>query len=187
MDNLKYVQLAVCADKTRFNLCSVYRDKNHFIATDGSRLHMANSLPDMQPHYIDNLDAQFPDVWQVIPRSTPIGQAHYDSKFHGKEVLKTLKAILKLTDHTWHKITLICVSGIDLKLALMHNGLSLTYQLVGWPYLGQDIEVCLNLDYFIDAISYLAERPCTINLYSELGPIKIESNDLSAIVMPLKK
>lgn len=67
METLDYIKLAVSKDKTRYNICSIYRDKNHFVATDGHRMHYANGLPYADPHYIDGTDAQFPDWRQVLP------------------------------------------------------------------------------------------------------------------------
>lgn len=68
MEILDYIKLAVGKDKTRYNLCSIYRDKNHFVAADGHRMHYANGLPDADPHYINGTDAQFPDWQRIIPK-----------------------------------------------------------------------------------------------------------------------
>jgi len=68
LTNMEWVSLAKSDDKYHLNLCEVYRDKHHLVATDGFRLHCSNGLPEVAPHFPSGMDAQFPDWQAVIPK-----------------------------------------------------------------------------------------------------------------------
>lgn len=68
LTNIEWVSLAKSTDKYRLNLCEVYRDKHHLVATDGFRLHCSNGLPEVSPHFPSGLDAQFPNWQAVVPK-----------------------------------------------------------------------------------------------------------------------
>jgi hypothetical protein len=68
LTNIEWVSLAKSDDKYRLNLCEVYRDKHHLVATDGFRLHCSNGLPEVSPHFPSGLDAEFPNWQAVIPK-----------------------------------------------------------------------------------------------------------------------
>lgn len=73
MDPIKYLELAVSKDDTRYNMTSIYRDTDCMVATDGFRLHLVGGLSKIdKPHLLNGSDAQFPDYTQVVPQSTQL-------------------------------------------------------------------------------------------------------------------
>ena len=78
ISDLDWVRLACSKDISRYNLVEVYRDKNTLVATDGYRMHLSNSLPDMAPHYLSGLDAEFPDYTQIMPKGPSVFLAEFE-------------------------------------------------------------------------------------------------------------
>jgi len=73
MDTMKYLELAVSKDPSRYNLCAIYRDTDCMVATDGYRLHMVTNLaPIDKPHFVNGTDGEFPDYTVVIPKEIQI-------------------------------------------------------------------------------------------------------------------
>jgi hypothetical protein len=68
MDTIKYLELAVSKDVSRYNMEAIYRDINCMVATDGHRLHLVGGLATIdKPHFLNGLDAEFPNYNAVLP------------------------------------------------------------------------------------------------------------------------
>lgn len=193
MDTLKYIELAKSKDETRFNLCAVYRDKNHLVATDGHRLHMSNGLPDATPGYLNGLDAQFPDYAQILPKTKEAGEVEYvHIGSDGKAILQTLKAIaslVKLEDRAEIKTKWVFEDQKPVRVAYNGTYTKLDYEIEAMKYQGKPFTLGVNLSYMIDALSYIIDTSCEIKIWSELSPIRIDSlgdGKLTAIVMPCR-
>ncbi len=97
METLDFIKLACSKDVTRYNLNSVYRDKDCYVATDGHRLHYSNGLtPIEKGHYLDEkLDAQFPDWQRAFPTiDSPI--ATFELSLADRGLMTRLDALLKI-------------------------------------------------------------------------------------------
>ena len=188
MDTMKWIQLATSKDKTRFNLGSIYRAKNCLVATDGHRLHMSNGLIDATPHYLDGLDADFPDFTKIMPtgraiNSVNIFEGNIPSLKRMLALIKgrhesnavTLEVIKPLTDHE-APIGTVSYKDEELEVKLVLQ--------IG-ELVGSSFSVSLNLAYFIDAISL----PTLVNLEyrSKIDPILIKNFEQTAIIMPLRE
>lgn len=192
MDTLKYIELAKSKDESRYNLTSVYRDKNHLVATDGHRLHMSNGLPDAKPHFLDGTDATFPDYEQVLPKTPPMGRIEYvHIGNNGKRILNTLKQLAKLVsnyDKAHVGIKLICEKEKPVKIGFKHPELTFEHVIESFVYNGPSLEMGLNLNYLIDALAYLPDTSCEIRIRGNASAIEIVSmglpSQLTAIVMP---
>lgn len=189
MEALKYIELAKSKDESRYNLTSVYRDTHHLVATDGHRLHMSNGLPEARPHFLNGIDAEFPDYKQIIPKQDPVGKIEYHTSNNGKRILLSLKAISKAVKE--FDRSLVCKIEFHdkkpIKIIFEHPELKLEHTLEAFVYEGKDITTGITLSYLIDALAFIPNSLCTISVYGDLVPIKIESNTgLTAIVMPAK-
>lgn len=136
MDTMKYLETAVSKDPSRYNLCSIFRDADKMVATDGYRLHMVSGLPKIdKPHLLNGTDGQFPDYTQVIPEST---QRLVDVKLDKKQ-LKALKDYVAFTGKGTVSRLTVNKSGILLSATVgnitasillevedFHNGLQVT-------------------------------------------------------------
>lgn len=193
METMKYLELAVSKDSTRFNLQRIYRAETELVATDGHRLHLSNGLEKTTPHYVDGYDGAFPEYTQVMPKQAPSGKFEIAPIYKGqKEVLRKLKELSKLAkwaDRSF-PVKLILQSGKAPLIAIESKDLKLTYTLSFEAYEGEDIALGLNLSYFIDAISFIDESlsGAIVNIHNESGPILIQGTGLAekfkAIVMP---
>lgn len=94
IDTMKYLELAVSKDATRYNMTSIYRDHDCMVATDGYRLHRVSGLPRIdKPHLLDGSDHQFPNYDYIMPKeSQPLIRIKWD-----KAQLKQLKAYVAFT------------------------------------------------------------------------------------------
>ncbi len=194
---MKYVELAICKDKTRVNLTGIYRGKNHFVATDGHRMHLSNGLADAEPHYIDGRDMEFPNVDIVMPKASAyVGIATFEHSYKvGNEILKKLKALLPIAKiYDKHgliaRIILRDDCSVTVRVIGNHAEFIAAYSIPEFIYKGKDMEVGINLQYLIDAISYISDTGCKIHFTGELSPIVIQDykdsceGRLKAIVMP---
>lgn len=195
MDTLKYIELAKSKDQTRYNLTSVYRDKNHLVATDGHRLHMSNGLPDAKPHFLNGLDAEFPDYTQILPKTKEAGKVEYvHIGSYGKAILRTLKAISKLVETYGrpHITRWIFENDKPVRIAFQNSDqkeLVIEHTIEAMKYQGKQFTIGVNLSYMIDALSYIIDTSCEIKIWSESSPIRIDSlgdGKLTAIVMPCR-
>lgn len=94
IDTMKYLELAVSKDATRYNMTSIFRDHDCMVATDGYRLHRVSGLPRIdKPHLLDGSDHQFPNYDYIMPKETqPLIRIKWD-----KAQIKQLKAYVAFT------------------------------------------------------------------------------------------
>jgi hypothetical protein len=157
MNNLQYVERAISKDETRSNMCRVYRDKKHLVATDGHRIHFANGLPELEKgHYLDGYDGAFPSWDQVMPTGPVI--AKVDLAISKDEVRK-LKAVINFAFKVLNDRNITCkfrfeknqllVTAQDKQCNLCTIALDFRYE-SNIP-LDKPIELALNAQYFLDA------------------------------------
>lgn len=188
METLDYIKLAVSKDKTRYNICSIYRDKNHFVATDGHRLHYANGLPDADPHFIDGRDAQYPDWKQVLPNSTKevLSIKHND-------YINALKPFLEFIPKIGrYKREAVKVEGkngvVEFNYTDKDRGLNLSCKIIG----GSDFDSTgYGAKYLLDALKPLEKmknETATFILDDINAPLRIEYRAFNgkAVIMPCR-
>lgn len=192
MDTTKYIELAKSKDTTRFNLQHVYRDVNHIVATDGHRMHFANSLPDANPHFIDGYDGAFPEWKQIIPKQVPTGKIEYcHIGQNATRVLKVLKQILSLAKDNDRgccvELHLDDEKPVTIKLKAASLNVTLEH-VTPFTYTGEPVVIGVNLSYFNDAISFLKDHSFTIDIHGELGPMQVHAmgESIKAILMPMR-
>lgn len=193
METMKYLELAVSKDSTRFNLQRIYRAETELVATDGHRLHLSNGLEKTTPHFVDGYDGAFPEYTQVMPKQAPSGKFEIAPIYKGqKEILRKLKELSKLakwSDRSF-PVRLVLTDKEAPFIQIDTKDLKLTYSLPFEKYEGESVVLGLNLSYFIDAISFIDESSsgAIINIHGELGPVLIQGTGLAekfkAIVMP---
>lgn len=199
MDTNKWVSLARSKDKTRFNLCSVYRAATSIVATDGHRLHMSNGLPEVEPHFVDDIDGEFPDYTQVLPKTNVpsdcmlyfISQAVDGSKQQIKRLRKIL-AVVKAFERIPNVVLEVAASGATISHVGV-DGFEIKYSLFIDAEVSRvpgscdlPIRVGVNLAYFIDALGMTEDNAATLDIYGELGPMRFDNGTQTAIVMPAR-
>jgi hypothetical protein len=195
MDNLKWVELATAAERTgRDNITRVYRAKNHFVATDGHRMHMSNGLPDAQPGYLDGHDGQFPDYEQILKQVNSTCVITIASAPDVNEFARKLKAFLplaKIMAATAPVVTVMVVKD-TLQIGLPDaDNLQAHFDTAAENKGTLRNRIGVRLDYLLDALAWADKtnrQALTIEFSGELGPIRIKSGDdvLTAIVMPCR-
>lgn len=199
MEAMKYVEIAKSKDPTRFNLCEVYRDKTEIVATNGHRMHWSNHLPEVEPHYLSGLDAEFPSWRTVLPTENLSATAEIGLLAGEKGKFKALLGCLKNgTKHNRVFVKFIPVvdsspARCEIKTTQL-DGMecSMEFYTMGCS---REFSFCVNAQYFFDALSPLVlSKDCTASLslkfYGDLNPILIDYNgkldSLHALIMPMK-
>ena len=186
--SIKFVELAICKDKSRYNLQEVYRDTDKLIATDGHRLHFSHAPQIERGHYLSGLDAEFPDTAAVFKGLTLVDTY---SLFLDKDNLAAVKAALKFTQVFDKSLPMIKLQ-LGKQVSIKFETVTANYRL--------DLGICaeelpqvtlnLNLRYLLDAIELpVKDRgtcPITIKYHGDLNPIIIEHHIGSALIMPCK-
>lgn len=187
---MEYLELATSKDETRYNLCAVWRDKTELVATDGHRLHLQRGLPEMTPHYINGLDAIFPDWRQVYPKTDTVSEAiiRVDSA-----IVKKLKAFNNMLKSLTDKDCKIDITFDENCMSIKTCGDIVTH----WGSIckseirkGKSFTISLNGNYFFDALSLAPKHGefYTIEYRSELSPVIIKRSlaNEEALIMPMK-
>lgn len=186
MENMKWVQSAVSKDKSRYNLCEVYRDKTELVATDGNRLHMITGMPETEPHYLSGADHSYPDWRQVMPKNGCSARVVLNS-YELVSWLKRFKKAVTLMKHDSKQPTVSLSpdgfinysspEGVELKISILFTSPEPLEKPIG-----------LNPIYLFDALSMVHEEAGNIEMEfnGELGPVKLTSGKRTAIVMPVR-
>lgn len=172
----QFVELAVSKDENRYNICSIYRDKTELVATDGHRLHLQRGLPELTPHYIDGLDANFPDWQEVYPKTDTVSEAviRVDSA-----IVKKLKAFNGMLKSLTDKNCKIEITFDQNCMSIKTGGAIVIY----WVNIckseirkGKSFTISLDGNYFFDALSLAPKHGefYTIEYRSELSPVIIK-------------
>lgn len=186
----QFLELATSKDETRYNLCAIYRDKTELVATDGHRLHLQRGLPEMTPHFINGLDALFPDWRQVYPKTDAVSIAviRIDSAIVKK--LKTLNNMLKTLND---KFCAIDITFDKDSMSIKTRGNIVSH----WANVcqseiskGESFTITLNGNYFLDALSLAPKHGefYTVEYRGELSPVIIKRSlaNEEALIMPMK-
>lgn len=199
MEATTYCQIAVSKDRSRPNLCGVYRDKTALYGTDGHRLHFCDNLPATTPHFPSGLDAQFPDCGAVMPKGEAISTATIRVT---KEVLAALKSLMKVHGKIKNKRVLLTLDGARVTFAGEHkspfddfsSSFSVSLPLIA-DVPGTPFSISVNLDYLIDALAIPKGQDATvatIEFRGDLSPLVvlpyfdgIEHGTIGAVIMPL--
>jgi len=186
--NLSFIQRAKSKDETRFNLCSVFRDTDTVVATDGHRLHFHNVETIETPFFIESIGCSdiktYPDYKRVLPTTSP--QASY-SLIVNRDTTKLLKLALPLCKHFDRSMPCLFSFGKD-GIILSNIPKSKVQFMITLPcehVAGIETSlVCqLNLQYFIDG---LLDGIAIIDLWDNCNPIVIKNNCGNALIMPMK-
>ena len=182
MDTMKYLETAVSKDPSRYNMCSIYRDTDCMVATDGYRLHMVSGLPKIdKPHLLDGTDAQFPDYTVVIPQST---QRLVSIRLDKKQ-LKALKEYVTFTGKATVSRLTIDESGVLFSAAVGNITASILIEVK--EFYNRQGATGLKASQFLEAL--IPDCLMTIETSTkEHGPMVIESpmHNTKAIVMPCR-
>jgi DNA polymerase III sliding clamp (beta) subunit (PCNA family) len=186
----QFVELAVSKDESRYNLCSIYRDKTELVATDGHRLHLQRGLPELTPHFINGLDAQFPEWQQIYPKNDAVSIAVIRVNSAVVKQLKTFNNMLKtLTD----KFCAIDLTFDNMAMSIKTRGNIVSH----WTNIcgseiskGESFTITLNGNYFLDALSLAPKHGefYTIEYRGEFSPLIIKRSlaNEEAVIMPIK-
>lgn len=201
METMKWLELAVSKDESRFNLNHVFRDKNALVATDGHRLHYSNGLADADRCYVDGVSederAVYPDYTRVLPKDSD--KTHEIEVDVSKCLLRDLKRIVTLIK-SYDK-------GCCVKLLFDKSGCTMSYETYQESQFtfslklsesrneSDKIAVGVNLSYLVDALSscelsrHTHVVPATLTLHGTLRPIIVTEEqhpERKAIIMPMK-
>lgn len=193
MDTQAFIKLAVSKDDTRPNLCEVYRDKAEIVATDGHRLHWSNGLPEVQPHFLSGLNAEYPDWRQVVLHSAPDAACQLWGRSLDYAKLKAFHTLVKAFDKKCQAVRAEN-SAAGLNLSAAKDGMKAEILLPstekeGTPFI---FTVGFNLGYLLDALKPLdkSSTMATINFRDNLKPIQLdytgEFEHCHAILMPMR-
>jgi len=199
MEAMKYVEIARSTNKNCSNLLEVYRDKTEIVATDNHRLHWSNHLPEIEPHYLSGLNAEFPDWRRVLPRVDLIATAEIGLLAGVKGKLDGLLKCLKVGDnHNRVFVRFIPVEGdlparCEIKTTQL-DGMEvfLEFYIITCT---QQFDFNVNAKYFIEALAPLIQSrdssaAAEIKFYGSHFPILIDYqgklDNLHAVVMPLR-
>ena len=200
-EKLAFVSMAVSKDESRHNLTGVYRDSEHYVATDGHRLHRANGLPKAAPHYLDDRDAEFPDYRQVMPK---VPRKTGEFTVNG-QVIKALRHLVKyqeaLTETKGKVFGRFYTDAADILVEIKghRDQPAMTIKVATWivPE-GQsprspDLNVGLNFTYFLDAVEPLFKafkriehHLVQVDFDGELAPILLTHALGEAVIMPVR-
>lgn len=172
----QFVELAVSKDESRYNICAIYRDKTELVATDGHRLHLQRGLPESTPHYINGLDANFPDWQEVYPKTEAVSLAviKVDSG-----MVKQLKAFNNMLKSLTDKFCAIDITFDKDVMSIKTRGNIVSH----WGNIcgseiskGESFTIKLNGNYFLDALSLAPKHGefYTIEYRGELSPVIIK-------------
>lgn len=196
MNALKYCEIACSKDERRYNLTSVYRDVDCFVATDGDRLHLVSGQPKIDKgHYINGLDAEFPEYHQVLPKQSTefiVGLIIGDKK-HGKRLIDKIKAFNKLISlDSGDKITACWLIAEGNKLILEYDTLRLELDELE-NFKNATFKLGLNLKFFADALSLdydYMKREVHLEYYGDLALFLVKSTisgyDSTAVITPMR-
>ena len=190
MNQLEYVELAKSKDKTRFNLCDVYRAKDRFIATDGHRMHWFISTPIAEPFFISGEKGlEFPDYSAVLPSAEPLVSIEVHSLDLISKHLKALLALAKASD----KMPCVTLTFKDNKLTFTHTNRAGVLGVVEHQTIEQagSFECSYRLDYLLDALALGLEKRGsvpTIEFRGESAALIVcyNNHDVCGLVMPCR-
>ena len=192
MDTFEFVSIAKSTDKTRPNLCDIYRDRYQFVASDGHRLHISTPQTEAVPSYVTGLDAEFPDYKQIMPKDPIVkGIAIMLDSGH----IATLKGLLKLAESLDKKCPsvkmIITKKTITFKLEAVRIKVSASVELNCFsPMDVPESNYTINLKYLMDVLVPASKitAKVLINYYGESSPWMFEVERLgTAIIMPVRK
>lgn len=152
MDTLQFVKLAVSKDHGRYNMTSVYRDTDCFVATDGHRLHRQPAPKIDKPHFIDGMDAEFPNYKLVLPQAGKAPVASCTMQVD-KELIKVVQAVVKLASLK-DKVCHGCKFTLEQKriiVAFEQRGVTASFDIPLTSSKGE-MTIGLNLSYFLDVL-----------------------------------
>lgn len=193
MDTQSFIKLAISKDDTRFNLCEIYRDKTEIVGCDGSRLHWSNGLPEVRPHFLSGLDAEYPDWKQVLPKGSPEAACQLWGQTLDYAKLKAFHTLVKAFDK---KSQLVKAENTSrgLKLSCSHDNMKAEIILPSTEAENMPLEfiVGFNLGHLLDALKPLdrSNVMVTICFHGVLTPIRLDyTGDFEhchAIIMPMR-
>lgn len=193
MDTQSFIKLAISREETRSNLCEIYRDETEIVATDGHRLHWINGLPEVQPHFLSGLDAEYPDWKQVLPKQGPEAACQLWGQALDYAQLKAFHTLVKAFDK---KVQVVKAENTSrgLKLSAEHDNMKAEIILPNTEVEGipVDFVVGFNLSYLLDALKPLdrSNIMVTICFHGVLAPIRLDyTGDFEhchAIIMPMR-
>ena len=200
---LEHIGKATSKDESRYNLTSIYRDLDCFVATDGHRLHWVNDQEKIEKgYYLSGIDTDFPAWKQELPTK----QGNTLAIFITKHDLKCLKNMLEfLQGLTEYKSDRMTQSIVAMHCEKLDNGEFLTFETKSANYrIPLNVkdsntfkgEIGIQLQYLIDAI----ESPILnstlkygdgfrITVISDSDPIVVESITTTwgkSLIMPAR-
>jgi DNA polymerase III sliding clamp (beta) subunit (PCNA family) len=187
---MEYLELATSKDETRSNLCAIWRDKTELVATDGHRLHLQYNLPAIEkPHFINGLDAQFPDWQHVMPKGAASTKIIVRITADHVKKLKNVVTLIKHTDK--HCSALVNYTEKDISIVADNSqGMRVDFKLVDNFEKLTPFSINLNLKYFTDALHGIDKigEMVVFQYYGETSPLIIDRvlTNKKAVVMPSK-
>lgn len=189
MNQLEYVELAKSKDKTRFNLTSVYRDKDRFVATDGHRMHWFISTTVDKPHYLSGMEGEFPNYSAVLPKDKPLASIEVHSLDLIAKHLKALLALAKASDN----MPCVTLTFKDNNLTFTHTNRAGVLGVVEHKTIEQSgsFEGSYRLDYLLDALALGLEKRGPIPVIEFRGETKAlvvyyNKREVCGLIMPCR-
>lgn len=182
MNTLQFVEKAKSSDITKGCLCEVYRDTNHFVATDGHRLHLSTELSPQTPSFLSNTDGQFPDYRKVIPQ----GEGLEFEVLINRDIyyyLKTAVSMLKKIDRHEKRIQ-VSVKYNLATFKTVKSSLELSFSVGTFVATPDEMLIQVNALYLFDAL--LENKLNKITFYADNKALKIEHELGIGIIMPLR-
>lgn len=193
MNTMKYISLACSKDKThRRHLCEVYRDKTSLVATDGHRLHISNGLPEVEPHYLSGLDAEFPDYRMAFPKDEHPNQCTIQLTTKNMQEWNKLNMFRKVQDKTVPALLNLKKGEATLTMSAGYYDVKYTLPWNVTIDKGTMPEVLINSAYLYDAMQMLTQgHTATISMGEELSPVivkgRLNDANTTALIMPMRK
>lgn len=193
---LGYVKLAVSKDKLRKQLTDIYRDHDHWVATDGHRLHYVDALNTEDTGFLnlkfegEENPPQFPRWQDLLPSGWDLGVKLYVSKDDIK-LLRSLNTIAKQRD----QFAGFFMGGFKGGQAtyMWNDQVESTFAhtlFASYPDYKHERDwiTSFNLRYFYDAIQCVDGRHIDLMLQPNiLSAVKLSCADHHALIMPLDR
>lgn len=191
----KWLSLAVADEPTRYDINAIYRDKNHFVATNGHVLHTIKMPNEVKPHFPCGLKGNFPDWQQFIGKDKKI---YYN---YSPQIISELKKAIQILSR------FLSNTGTEIK----HQTVGLTFyrhgincKVIGFykdegniligNYFDSDDQasnISVSNKYLLNALYDSSDNFNTTFSYTDdLSPLLISSKldglETTALIMPMR-
>lgn len=187
--SIDWISMAKSDDKTRHNLCEVWRYQTYLLATDGHRMHYQDGHDRIAKDYMLNgTEAPSPAFKKVIPDPYTTAECLIKTD---KALIQKLRAMDKaIIACCKHAAVTVQIDTMEITISYESRDYSASMRLdLNENSLGTG-KACLKFKYLIDALDiHNSTREtvwATIGIRAELDPITVHHALGSAVIMPCK-